>query len=465
MKTGVLAAALAGVVAASGCALRLGAPKPPPADTATLARIWDAEKVSSAYLPPLLDQAVVERYLKALPSGLFTVREAGKSVEGRAIYHVKAGTGPMPVLLWSQMHGDEPTATAALLDVFAYLARHRDDAVASRILEKLTLHVVPMLNPDGAERFQRRNAQGIDINRDALNLVTPEGRLLKQLRDELKPQVGFNLHNQSWRTTIGKPGRPATISLLAVAYDEQRSVNDGRLLTKKLAATVRAALEPLAGDRIGKYDDSFEPRAFGDNITLWGTPVLLIETGPWPDERPDDALVRLNFVAIVRALDALATGAVHDADPARYDSLPMNDSGLAYWLIQGGTVLRGDGTPPFRADVSLTVQRRVSITNGRRSLVNAVSIDDLGDLRTTPAMFTVDATGLVIAPFVAPGERGMEIAMPEKPAGASLVQPGSPGGVMLLRPLGGDRYRVERSYATMVIDVFRDPGPPKELHR
>ena len=81
-----------------------------------------------------------------------------------------------------------------------------------------------------------------------------------------------------------------------------------------------------------------------------------------------------------------------------------------------------------------------------------------------------EVTGLeegdfVIAPFVAPGERGMEIAMPEKPAGASLVQPGSPGGVMLLRPLGGDRYRVERSYATMVIDVFRDPGPPKELHR
>ena len=35
--------------------------------------------------------------------------------------------------------------------------------------------MVPMLNPDGAERFQRRNAQGIDINRDALLLQSPEG--------------------------------------------------------------------------------------------------------------------------------------------------------------------------------------------------------------------------------------------------------------------------------------------------
>jgi hypothetical protein len=297
--------------------------------------------------------------------------------------------------------------------------------------------------------------------------VTPEGRLLKQLRDEIKPAVGFNLHNQSWRTAVGTPLRPATISLLSVAYDEARSVNAGRLLTKKLAAIVRDAIEPLIGDRIGKYDDTFEPRAFGDNITLWGTPVLLIETGPYPNpqpERMDDELVRVNFVAIIRALDALATGAVHDAHPDRYDALPMNDSGLAYWVIRGGRVLRGDGTPPFRADVSLNVQRRVTTLNGRRAMVNAVSIDDLGDLRTTAAMFTIDATGLIVAPFTAPGERGMEVTLPDwsAPSGAPLVQPGAQGGVMLLRAVGGDRYRIERTYTTILTDVIRDPGPPKE---
>ena len=35
------------------------------------------------------------------------------------------------------------------------------------MLDNLTIHVVPMLNPDGAERYQRRNVQDIDINRDA----------------------------------------------------------------------------------------------------------------------------------------------------------------------------------------------------------------------------------------------------------------------------------------------------------
>ena len=214
------------------------------------------------------------------------------------------------MLLWSQMHGDEPTATAALFDVFEYFQRHRDDPVVQRILSSLTLYVVPMLNPDGAERFQRRNAQGIDINRDALSLQTPEGQVLKSVRDRFNPRVGFNLHNQGWGTSVGDPPKPASISLLSVAYDKPRSENAGRKLTKKLCAVIRDALEPFASGQIGRYDDEFEVRAFGDNLTLWGTPVVLIETGPFPSIEPDPALVRLNFVAIMSALDALATGNV-----------------------------------------------------------------------------------------------------------------------------------------------------------
>ena len=81
-----------------------------------------------------------------------------------------------------------------------------------------------------------------------------------------------------------------------MAYDEPRTENAGRKLTKKLCAVIRDALEPFASGQIGRYDDEFEVRAFGDNMTLWGTPVVLIETGPWPSAEPDPALVRLNFV-------------------------------------------------------------------------------------------------------------------------------------------------------------------------
>ena len=150
---------------------------------AELGAIWDAEHVSPA-LPPLVDHAEVVRRISDLAAqtpDLFRTEKIGESIEGRSIHHVKAGNGAFAVLLWSQMHGDESTATSALFDVFEYLRRHRRDPAVERILSRLTLHVVPMLNPDGAERFERRNAQSIDINRDALRLQTPEGKALKAL--------------------------------------------------------------------------------------------------------------------------------------------------------------------------------------------------------------------------------------------------------------------------------------------
>ncbi|MDQ3439255.1 MAG: peptidase M14, partial [Planctomycetota bacterium] len=345
--------------------------------------------------------------------------------------------------LWSQMHGDEPTATAALFDVLHYLETHRDDADVRRILSQLSLHFVPMLNPDGAERFQRRNAQGIDINRDALRLQTPEGRALKGLRDRINPTVGFNLHNQSWGTAIGNPPRPASISLLSVAYDEKRSENPGRVLTKKLCAVIRDALEPFASGQIGRYDDEFEVRAFGDNLTLWGTPVVLIETGPWPSEEVDPPLIRLNFVAILSALDALATGRVEKADPRRYEELPMNESGLLYILLKNGTVINGAGIQPFVADIGISGNRRVRVNDGRREVQVSTNVSDIGDLRTSGALRVIDASGLTIVPDE-DYEMGASIDLPDwKTKARAPIVIGQPPRIAVLRPTGDGRYRVE----------------------
>jgi hypothetical protein len=410
-----------------------------------LARICEAERVSPA-APPLLTHDEVVRRLQAVVAAnpdLFSMSQIGESVEGRSINHVQIGSGATGVLLWSQMHGDEPTATAALFDVFEYLSKHRDDPQVRRILSQLTLHVVPMLNPDGAERFQRRNAQSIDVNRDALRLQTPEGRALKALRDKFEPKVGFNLHNQSWGTAVGDPPKPASISLLSVAYDEKRSENAGRVLTKKLCAVIRDALEPFASGQIGRYDDSFEVRAFGDNVTLWGTPVVLIETGPWPAEEPDSHLVRLNFIAIVSALDALATGGVNKADPRRYESLPMNDSGLFYVLVKNVTVINGAGVPPYVADIGISGNRRVRTTNGKREMQIAMNISDMGDLRKSGALRTIDASGMTAVPD-AGYEAGALVDLPEwKKKGDSIIATGQQPRIALLRPAGDGRYRVE----------------------
>jgi hypothetical protein len=403
-----------------------------------LGAVWDAEHVSPPQ-PALLTHADVVSRLDELArgaAGLVRVEKAGESVEGRALHLVQAGRGRTAVLLWSQMHGDEPTATAALFDVLWYLTRHRGDPAVQRILSTLTLHVLPMLNPDGAERYQRRNAQGIDINRDALRLQTPEGRTLKAVRDRFQPAVGFNLHNQSWRTSVGDTPRPASISLLSVAFDEARSSSRGRTLTARLCAVIRDALEPFASGQIGRYDDEFEVRAFGDNLTRWGTPVVLIETGAWPAAEPDPALVRLNFVALLSALDALATGAVDRADARRYESLPLNQSRLMTVLVTNASVINGAGVPPFVADLGIASTRQIREVEGQRRLQAVATIEDIGDLRTLGALRTIDGTGMTAIPL--PDDRiemGDVVDLPEwKARQSTTIAVGQPARIAILKP-------------------------------
>jgi hypothetical protein len=416
---------------------------------ASLCSLWDEVRLQDRPPLPLVRHAQVVAWLRQLQAragDLFRVEEIGRSVEGRALHHVEVGRGPRHVLFWSQMHGDEPTATTALFELFEYLRRYRQEPRVEALLSALTLHAVPLLNPDGAERFQRTNAQGIDINRDALRLQTPEGRALKALRDRLEPSLGFNLHNQDWRTAVGSSGRPASISLLAPAFDEARSDSPGRVLAKKVCAVIRDALEPLVPGQIGRYSDAFEVRAFGDNMGLWGTPSVLIETGPWssPISEADGPLLKLNFVALVSALEALATGRAEQAELARYDSIPFNDSkGLLQVLVKGAHVF-GEAGDAFLADVGVAVSPAVRTVEGTpRAGVFAV-IAELGDLRVFGATEVVDGHGLTVVPLPA-GEVKEGDTVPLPPRSACTVAVGQGARLMVLRPGQPEGiWRVER---------------------
>ena len=434
------------LLVAGGCTA--SSQEAPPPDPRALADAWTMER-RPLPPPPLVTHAIVEAEVARLVQvgpGVVRSEVAGHSVQGRTIHHLTIGAGPMPVLLWSQMHGDEPTATSALFDVGHWLLAHRDEPVAARILARLTLHLVPMLNPDGAEQFTRRNAQGIDINRDARLLQTPEGRTLKAIRDAHQPRIGFNLHNQNWQTSVGRPPKPAVISLLAVAFDEARSDNDIRRLTKRTSSVIVEALQPFAAGQIGRYDDEFEPRAFGDNITKWGTGVVLIETGPWPGADSDRTLVQLNFVALVSALDALASGRVERADPAVYEALPENEGRLLHTVVRNASILTGTGIAPFTGDVGLAGTRVVRRRNDGRDLRWQLTIAELGDLQGHGALEEIDGTGLMVAPAYAADRRaGDVVTLPATPpADAPRIAQGQPGRLWVLRARDDGRHDLVR---------------------
>src|SRR5688572_15045952 len=256
---------LAVLLLAAGCGGSGGpAPAPRPGATASMAeglRIADRYRVLAITERRTTQAEYWKAIAPSLSSPRLVVEEVGRSMQGRELRTVTSGTGPVSVLLWSQMHGDEPTATMALADIFAWLAAPGDDPLRDRITQALTVVMLPMLNPDGAERYQRHNAAGMDINRDARTLATPEARALKALRDRLQPAFGFNLHDQNARTRVGRNGLQAAIALLAPAADEERSYGPARSRARLVAAGIALGLAGEIPDRVARYDDAFNPRA------------------------------------------------------------------------------------------------------------------------------------------------------------------------------------------------------------
>lgn len=324
---------------------------------AQLAEIWDKEHVTNK-LPSNLRHQDLKLYLDGLLKLGLKVNEVGRSNANREIYQIEWGKGPLKIFLWSQMHGDEPTATSALIDMFTVLEKNRDQEWAKRIAEKVTIRAVPMLNPDGAEVFIRRNLQGIDINRDALDLKTPEGRLLKQLRDSWQPEIGFNLHNQQALTAAGQTDKQAAISFLVVYGDEAKTPSDGHERNKRIVAAMIQALNQFIPGHIARYDDEWTPTAFGDNFSKWGTPVILIETGGLHG-KDEMYLVKMNFVAMMTALKVVADGTEKDFSPSNYEYLPSNSGRrLMNIVFRGGTIIDVATAAGAAADIGINLERR-----------------------------------------------------------------------------------------------------------
>ena len=369
--------------------------------------LWDAwpqARVVPTAAPCLRHAELVERLtaLQARYPRDLALEEIGRSVEGRGVHQLTVGRGPRKILLWSQMHGDEPSATPALLDAVDFLLERRAEPEAAALLERLTLIVVPMLNPDGAERYQRRNAQAIDINRDALNLATPEGRLLKAVRDRHQPELGFNLHDQNRRTSVGDTRVLASVALLAVSGDVRGTVTPGRLRAKRACTAIAAAVEPFFPGAVSRYDEDWSPRAFGDNLTAWGTPVVLIESGGLAPGRPVTDLTRMNFVALLTTLAGLAADDLAAFDPAVYDRMTRNETDVyADVVLRGGSVWQPPAPEPYRADVAWNVARSDQEWAGCAAARPGSRVAEVGDARFFGAGESVDAAGAVVVPALA----------------------------------------------------------------
>lgn len=107
-------------------------------------------------------------------NGFMTLESIGKSVKERELWLMRVGfedeevVDKKHILYIANMHGDEITGRELMLMLIEELGEryvNEDNEVLS-LLDQMVIHILPSMNPDGAERKRRANANWVDLNRD-----------------------------------------------------------------------------------------------------------------------------------------------------------------------------------------------------------------------------------------------------------------------------------------------------------
>ena len=195
------------------------------------------------------------------------------------------------------MHGNESTTTKALFD-FLNLLNSRSD-LAKNLLRDFTFCCLPMVNPDGAQVWTRENANQVDLNRDAFNRTQPESNLLRQIFESFKPDCCYNLHDQRSIFGVADSGKPASVSFLAPAFNEERHIHHARAKAIDIIAAMNEELQRHIPGQVGRFDDTFNPNCVGDTFQLLNVPTVLFEAGHFPNDYARDTTRKYIFIALL----------------------------------------------------------------------------------------------------------------------------------------------------------------------
>lgn len=320
----------------------------------------------------------------------FDFTTIGQSIEKRSIFRVSLGTGSTPVMLWSQMHGNEPSSTLALLKVLDYLT-HIDNHISQRILSQLKILAIPMLNPDGAVRRQRRNAWQIDLNRDALKLTAPESRVLRETFENFKPQWAFNLHDQEIYYGTANSPEPTALALLVPSADSQVQAFEQRFEAMSVAGKI--AFELISHINIAKYNDSYMPTAFGDWFSSNKVRTILIETGYMRQDHDRFWATNYAAVAILLGLLHIANKQFEQKFVDFYEDLPLNIKHKFFDFVLKNVDVVNNGQKIFSTDLGISRDRRDK--DHFTDYDTDYLIFDIGDLRFAASFETFDCQGKI----------------------------------------------------------------------
>ena len=167
----------------------------------------EVSKWSSDYPTP---EAIMSK-LKTLQSRfsqLITLIEIGKSNQGRPLVFAKltapakAGNRALaarPEFKYvANMHGDEIVGRELMMKLIEDLAsNYGKEARITRLLDSVQIYIMPSMNPDGAAKHTRANANGVDLNRSFPDFTTSDNQNTMSNREpEIQAMMSFQRQHQ-----------------------------------------------------------------------------------------------------------------------------------------------------------------------------------------------------------------------------------------------------------------------------
>lgn len=276
-------------------------------------KFYNNYKVQSLYGRYIINESIEPVITK------YSFNIAGYSVNNLPVYSLMYGNGDIKILLWSQMHGNESTSTKALFDLLSFLENY-----GKELKSKISLKIIPILNPDGAKNYTRENFNNIDLNRDAQNLTQPESKILRNIYDDFKPDFCFNLHDQRTMYSLDN-FNSSVISFSSPSVDKIKSETNSRILSMQIISSIYEKMNNIIPGNVGRYSDEFNINCVGDTFQNLETPTILFESGHYKNDYQREISRKFVCLGLIYALKAILNSKI---DYKKYYQIPENKKQL-----------------------------------------------------------------------------------------------------------------------------------------
>jgi len=325
----------------------------------------------------------------------------GYSFLNKPIYKLRIGNGKKNVLMWTQMHGNESTGTLACLDLINFL--HIENEFSRHIISELTIDILFILNPDGAEKWTRRNAIGIDINRDFIAEQSPEIKILKKQFQLKKYDLGFNLHDQRSIFHVENSTVSSTLSFLSPSVDYERNINNIRKKSMGIIAHINNKMQAILPNAISRFSDEYYPNSTGDNFQKMGIPNILFEAGHFPNDYLRKETRKYFSIALISALQYISAENNWEMNWEKYFEIPENNSRMFDILIKN----IGISYNSKQCNIDIAIQYKERLNTIKNEIEFIPYIEEIGDLSIFYGLKTIDIKNQIILSntFISIGDR------------------------------------------------------------